>query len=94
MDVEYDNAKNQRNIELRGLSFELARAFDLETATVWQDTRQDYKECRFSALGFIGTRLYAVTFTPRGDRLRIISLRKANKREEHLHEQAQSKIDR
>jgi uncharacterized DUF497 family protein len=45
----------------------------------------DFKE-RFIALGTIGERLFSMMFTVRGDVLRIISLRKANKREVRKYE--------
>ncbi len=86
MKIEFDSTKNKRNIQERGISFELAVNFDLETAKIWIDDRKDYGEERFSALGYIGERLFAMVFTVREDALRIISLRKANKREEHFYE--------
>jgi len=53
---------------------------DMETAVIDPDARKEYGEQRFNALGMIGDRLYAMTFTVR-DAVRIISLRKANARE-------------
>jgi uncharacterized DUF497 family protein len=44
-------------------------------------TRKDYGETRYAALGPIEGRLHCVCFTIRGNKLRIISLRKANERE-------------
>ena len=38
-------------------------------------------EMRWAALGLVGSRLYHVVFTERGDRTRIISLRPASRRE-------------
>ena len=81
MNIEFDNAKNEKNIRERGIIFELAVDFDLETAKIWADIRKDYGEERFIALGTIGGRMFSMVFTVRGDVLRIISLRKANKRE-------------
>jgi len=46
------------------------------------DVRFDYPEPRFKATGYIGLRLYVVIFCVRDDAKRIISLRKANPREE------------
>lgn len=43
------------------------------------DDREHYGELREMALGFIGVRLHAMAFTRRGDTVRIISLRKANR---------------
>ena len=81
MKIEFDPAKNAKNILERGIDFELAFEFDLATAKIWADTRKDYGEERFIALGYIGERLFSMTFTVRGEVLRVISLRKANSRE-------------
>lgn len=81
MQIEFDKAKNQKNITERGISFELAVNFNLTTAKIWPDTRHDYGEARYIALGYIDDRLYSMAFTVRGEVLRVISLRKANKRE-------------
>ena len=86
MEITFDPAKNERNIHERGLSFELAAEFDLESAVTTEDNRQEYGENRFRSLGFIGSELYALVFTVRGEALRIISLRKANRRERVLYE--------
>ena len=64
----------------------IEEGFDLATAKIWIDTRNDYGEERFIALGTIGERLFSLVFTVRGDALRIISLRKANKREVNSYE--------
>jgi uncharacterized DUF497 family protein len=82
MEIEYDINKSSKNIKERELSFELARDFNLDTAFTWQDFRYDYDgETRFISIGYIGSRLYNLVFTPRGEILRVISLRKANSRE-------------
>lgn len=90
MNIEFDSAKNEKNFIERGISFELATDFDLATAKIWLDGRQGYGEERFIALGYIGGRLYSMVFTVRVDVLRIISLRKANKREIKSYEQQEA----
>ena len=87
MEITYDSAKNASNIELRGLSFERAADFDFQTAVFTVDDRHDYGEMRYRGLGFMGGRLYALVFveTPKG--VRVISFRKANKREGQRYEQ-------
>ncbi len=87
MEIEFDPEKNDRNVRERGISFEQARDFEWDGALVWRDTRRDYSEERFIALGLIGERLHSLVFTVRGDAVRIISLRKANRREELRYEQ-------
>jgi len=84
--IEFDPAKNVRNIAERGISFERVEDFEWETAVIVRDSRRDYnKETRFRAMGMIGERLHAMVFTPRGDGIRVISLRKANRREERMY---------
>ncbi len=81
MEIEFDPDKNRRNITERHISFELAEGFEWETALIWKDNRQDYGETRYCAIGYIEVRLYHLVFTLRSERLRVISLRKANRRE-------------
>ncbi len=86
MEIEFNAAaKNQRNIELRGLSFDLAAGFDFEGAIEVEQVVEG--EHRYFALGFIGARLHALVYTLRGEVVRIVSLRKANKREVRRYEQ-------
>jgi len=87
MKLIFDPAKNKENIRQRGISFEAADSFDFRTALIWKDTRMDYGESRFCAMGYIGDRLHVLVFTPRGDIMRVISLRKANTREVKRYEQ-------
>ena len=79
--IEFDQDKSDANIQERSIGFDSAKFFNWDSALVWEDTRKDYKEKRYSAIGFIDNRLHALVFTPRNEALRIISLRKANKRE-------------
>lgn len=78
--IQFDAAKNDRNIAERGLSFEQAASFDFGSARIWQDTRKDYPEVRFIALGYLGGRLHVLCFAHIPDGLRVISFRKANDR--------------
>lgn len=86
MEISFDPAKNARNIELRGLPFERAADFDFETALFSQDARRNYGEVRIRALGLLDGRAHALVFveTPHG--IRVISFRKANKREVTIYE--------
>ncbi len=81
MEIDYDPVKSQRNVETRGLSFEQVYQFEFATATFEVDDRADYGEMRINSIGYIGQRLHHLTYTLRGDVLRVISLRKANPRE-------------
>lgn len=50
-----------------------------------EDTRHDYGEQRFRVFGYIGSRLHAVVITPRAGSIHVISLRKANRREQQRY---------
>ena len=65
-----------------------AEQLDWATALIWEDKRKNYGEQRYCVLGFIRDRLHSVVFTPRGGKPRVISLRKANKREVKRYEKA------
>jgi len=86
--VDKDSRKEIRNISERNLSLDLAEQLDWATALIWEDKRKDYGERRYCVLGFIEDRLYSVVFTPRDGKPRVISLRKANKREVKRYEKA------
>ena len=81
MKVEYDPAKNTKNIADRDLPFNLVKLADWDTALVSEDTRNDYPERRYVAMACINYRLHVTCFTPIEGGIRVISLRKANKRE-------------
>ena len=86
--MDKDPKKDRRNIEARGLSLDLAEQLDWATALIWEDKRNDYGERRYCVLGLIEDRLHSVVFTPRKGKPRVISLRKANKREVNRYEKA------
>ena len=86
MNISYDPGKNEKNIAERGISFERVAEFEWSGALIVEDSRKDYGEPRFQALGFIGKRLHALVFTPRAGRVHVISLRKANRREVNRYE--------
>jgi uncharacterized protein len=48
---------------------------------IGQDTRKEYGERRYQAVGIIGEDLHMLVFTPRDGAVRVISLRRANQRE-------------
>jgi len=94
MKIDYDPNKNAKNIEIRGLSFDEVINFEFETAIRWQDTRQDYGEARYCALGNIEGRVYSLVYTRIDGGIRVISFRKANSREVKAYElQTKSLLD-
>lgn len=95
MQIEYDPAKSAKNARERGLPFDLTRdAFDWDAALIIEDKRNDYGERRFLAFAPVSGRLYVVCYCLRGEIRRIISFRKANKREEKFYAEAKAAADR
>ena len=58
--------------------------FEGTTLTV-EDDRQHYGESRFITIGFLDGRMVILAWTPRNGTRRIISMRKANEREQALY---------
>ena len=81
MNFEFDPIKNASNQIKHGLSLEMAVELDWEAALVWVDDRFDYQETRMIALAPQTEILYCVAFVDRGAARRLISLRRANRRE-------------
>ena len=81
VEIEFDPAKDADNQNKHGMSLAEAGSMDLSRASVSPDTRFDYGEARFRAYGMIDGRLHMLVFTMRGNMLRAISLRKANRKE-------------
>ena len=78
---EWDEEKSALNRRLRGFGFELVHEFDFASARIVEDRRKDYGERRFRAVGRIEGMPCMVVFTPRGGRLRIISMRRMHEKE-------------
>jgi hypothetical protein len=81
MRIEFDSAKDISNQSKHGVSLSLAGELDWEAALVWVDERFEYGETRMIALAPETGTLYYVAFVDRGNVRRIISLRRANRRE-------------
>jgi len=85
MPIEFDPAKRKATLDARGL--DMARADEVfagATLTV-EDDRKDYGEDRFITIGFLDGRMVVLVWTPRNDTPRIISMRRANEREQALY---------
>jgi len=81
MRIEFDPAKDTINRAKHGVSLSLAGELDWDGALVWVDDRFGYGEMRMIALAPKTETLYYVAFVDRGEMRRIISLRRANRRE-------------
>ena len=84
MIFEWDEDKNAANREKQGIAFEdLVAIFALahSEGLIAQDRRKNYREDRFILLCPFNGRIYHVVFTWREDRIRLISARRANRKE-------------
>ncbi len=83
--ITFDPTKDAANVAKHGLSLAEADRLEWESALVWQDTRRDYGELRQSALVMMADQVFFVAFVDRAEGRRVISLRKANRREAKLY---------
>ena len=87
MEFEWDDAKSDACFADRGFDFAyVAHAFLDEDRIVGVDRRWDYGEERYRLLGAGEGRVFVVIYTMRGSTIRIISPRKANRREVREYE--------
>lgn len=84
-EVTFDPVKRDENLAKHGLDFEdAARVFDGPTLD-GPDNRRDYGETRIITVGRLEGRMVVLVWTPRGDTRRVISMRKANGREQEAY---------
>lgn len=81
MYIEFDPVKDAANQTKHGVSLSVAGELDWEAALLWIDDRFEYGEMRMIALAPKTEILYYVAFVDRGEARRVISLRRANRRE-------------
>ena len=83
---EWNEGKRRENSEKHKVDFTAIYEFEWDTAVERLNTT--HGELRWVATNYIGDRLYTVVYTWRGDRRRIISLRRASGQEERDYAQA------
>jgi uncharacterized protein len=82
VEITFDPAKRDWTLEVRGLDFlRCEEVFD-GTETTQEDRRVSYGEQRWTTAGWLDGRMVIVVWTIRNGTRRIISLRKANEREQ------------
>ncbi len=85
---DWDESKRAANIAAHRIDFTAVYAFDWDTAVIVLDDREDYGELRENAIGFVGERLHVLTFTRRGEAIRVISLRRAENKDKKIYVEA------
>ena len=84
---EWDAVKNTENLSKHGLSFEDAERVFNGPCVTFEDRRFAYDEERFITLGLLKDRAVVIAHTQRGAVTRIISMRKANRREQKTYQE-------
>lgn len=85
MEFEWDDQKNNINIEKHGIDFNFAKEI---FSGVWiskPDNRRDYGEERLIALGLLGEFVLVAVYTLREQKIRLISTRRANAEERGIY---------
>ncbi|MFT5365472.1 MAG: uncharacterized DUF497 family protein [Candidatus Latescibacterota bacterium] len=85
MEFEWDEDKNKWNIQERNISFVYAIRIFSGSVFEQESTRQDYGEIRIKAIGKVDDIVLCVVYTLRGEKRRIISVRKASRRERQIY---------
>lgn len=86
MEITYNLAKNAKYITERDLPFSKVADFQWDAASFKEDVHKNYPERRFVAVGYLDDRLHVLCFSETDLGIRVISFRKANKREEKDYE--------
>jgi uncharacterized protein len=68
-----DPSKHERNLRTRGIGFDEAALIFEGEVIEWSDTHADYGEVRMNAIGEANGKILRVTYTMRGQAVRIIT---------------------
>jgi uncharacterized DUF497 family protein len=89
---EWDAGKARRNLAKHGIPFAYAtRAFSDPDAATFADRRRAYGEDRYNLVARVETYILCITFTLREGKIRIISARRASKKERGKYRPVQTK---
>ncbi len=84
MQFEWDEAKSEKSRRERGLGFDSVTVVFEGPTLEWCDIRQEWGEARVVAVGLVDGIVLAVVYTDRADVRRILSARRARRKEREL----------
>ena len=87
MKFTWDEKKRRQNLEKHGIDFADAELIFSQPLLVKRDARRDYQEERWAALGTLKGMVVFVAYTMRDEDVRVISIRRANKKERQIYAQ-------
>ncbi len=85
MDFEWDKHKNRSNIAKHGIDFSDAHDIFKYPMLIKEDIRSEYGEQRWISIGLLKDIVVVLIFTIRREKIRIISIRKANQKERDIY---------
>jgi uncharacterized DUF497 family protein len=95
VEFEWDQAKSEATLESRGFDFRFVTYVFFDPYRVEsEDRRRKYRERRVLTIGEIDGRIFVVVYTLRGERIRIISARRANESEVGTYRKGKSRSRR
>lgn len=86
MHFEWNDNKNESNIQKHDLDFQDAVLVFEKPILKRVDARKNYGEERYIALGELDDTVVVVVYTMRADTVRIISMRRANHHERQIYQ--------
>ena len=84
-DFEYDNNKSASNLKKHGIDFVAAQELWIDPELIEIQVKSK-DEPRFLVIGVIAKKHWSAVITNRGSTIRIISVRRARKKEVELYE--------
>ena len=87
MKFEWDDNKNETNIQRHGIDFHDAALIFEHPTLIKHDIRKDYGEKRLVGLGLLFEVEVVIVFTNRSRAIRVISIRRANKNERKVYQE-------
>ncbi|MBV9587498.1 MAG: BrnT family toxin [Alphaproteobacteria bacterium] len=88
--IDFDPDKDATNLRVHGVSLTEADALFRGFTVQQEDDRFDYGETRFIAIGEIAGVEFTCVYTLRGEAYRLISLRRASRRERNVYQAAKT----
>ena len=85
MEFEWDEAKRAVNLAKHGLDFADVAGLNWDEAAIRPDLRFQYGEDRFRAFCMLDGELFSIAYTLRSTVVRILSFRRANRKERRLY---------
>jgi len=91
MEFEWDEAKRRANLVKHGVDFADMEEFDWKTAMFKPVAERGHGEGRFVAVSEFRGFVHTVIFTLRGNRVRLISVRRAKRKERRSYEKEKNR---